>query len=146
MAGMAVGAAIDGSRPVVEYQFSDFATIAFNQLVNHAATIYWRTGKSCPIVIRLPVGSTPGGGPYHCQMPEAWLTHHPGLVVVAPSTVVDAYGMLRDAIRCNDPVIFLEHKYLYNHLKDAEFDARGADPTATGRGPVIFAIPAATAR
>lgn len=116
--GVAIGAAIEGARPVIEFQFADFASIAFNQLVNHAATFYWRNGKSCPITARFPIGGTPGGGPFHSQMPEAWLTNHPGLVVVAPATVADAYGMLKDAIRCNDPVIFCEHKYLYNHLKE----------------------------
>ena len=115
--GVAIGATIEGMRPVIEFQFADFASVAFNQLVNHAATFYWRNGKSCPMTARLPVGGTPGGGPFHSQMPEGWLTNHPGLVVVAPSTVADAYGMLRDSIRCNDPVIFCEHKYLYNHLK-----------------------------
>lgn len=130
MAGLAIGAAMDGARPIIEYQFADFASIAFNQLVNHAGTTFWRTGRSCPITIRLPVGGTPGGGPFHCQMPEAWLSHHPGLVVVAPATVADAYGMLKDAIACNDPVMFLEHKYLYFHL-DADVDPRRVE-----RGPL----------
>ncbi|TVR46992.1 MAG: alpha-ketoacid dehydrogenase subunit beta [Planctomycetota bacterium] len=116
--GVAIGAALEGARPVIEFQFADFASIAFNQLVNHAGAFYWRNGRPCPITARFPVGGTPGGGPYHSQMPEAWLTNHPGLVVVAPSTVADAYGMLKDSIRCNDPVIFCEHKYLYNHLKE----------------------------
>jgi pyruvate/2-oxoglutarate/acetoin dehydrogenase E1 component len=118
MAGVAVGAALEGARPVIEFQFADFASIAFNQMVNHAATYYWRTGRSIPAVFRLPAGGTPGGGPYHCQMPEAWLCHHPGLVVLAPATVGDAYGMLRDAISGNDPVAFCEHKFLYNHLRE----------------------------
>jgi pyruvate dehydrogenase E1 component beta subunit/2-oxoisovalerate dehydrogenase E1 component beta subunit len=118
IAGVAIGSAIEGARPVIEFQFADFASVAFNQLVNHAATTYWRTGRPCPLTARFPVGGTPGGGPFHSQMPEAWLTHHPGLVVVAPATVADAYGMLRDAIRADDPVMVLEHKYLYNHLKE----------------------------
>jgi pyruvate dehydrogenase E1 component beta subunit/2-oxoisovalerate dehydrogenase E1 component beta subunit len=118
IAGVAVGAALDGMRPVVEFQFADFASIAFNQLVNNAGTTYWRTGSTCPLVARLPVGGTRGSGPFHCQMPEAWISHHPGLVVVAPATVADAYWMLRDAIALDDPVIFCEHKYLYSHLKD----------------------------
>lgn len=117
MAGVAIGAALEGARPVIEFQFADFASIAFNQIVNHLATYYWRTGIPCPAVLRLPGGGTPGGGPFHCQMPEAWLTHHPGLVVVAPATVADAYWMLRDSIACPDPVLYLEHKFLYNHLK-----------------------------
>ena len=72
IAGIAVGAATDGMRPVIEYQFADFASIGFNQLVTHAATTFWRTGRSCPLVARLPVGGTRGSGPFHCQMPEAW--------------------------------------------------------------------------
>jgi acetoin:2,6-dichlorophenolindophenol oxidoreductase subunit beta len=124
IAGVAVGAAIDGARPVIEYQFADFATIGFNQLVNQAATTYWRTGRPCPLVARLPVGGTRGSGPFHCQMTEAWLSHHPGLIVVAPATVADAYWMLRDAIACDDPVIFCEHKYLYSHLKDTSDPAQ----------------------
>ncbi len=135
IAGMAVGAALDGARPVIEFQFADFASVAFNQLVNQAATTFWRTGRACPLVARLPVGGTPGGGPFHCQMPEAWLSHHPGLVVVAPATVADAYFMLRDAIACKDPVVFLEHKYLYYHL-EAEFDPRTAEHPGLGRAVV----------
>jgi pyruvate/2-oxoglutarate/acetoin dehydrogenase E1 component len=135
MAGLAIGAAMDGARPIIEYQFADFASIAFNQLVNHAGTTFWRTGRPCPITIRLPVGGTPGGGPFHCQMPEGWLTHHPGLVVVAPATVADAYFMLKDAVACRDPVCFLEHKYLYYHL-DSEFDPGTAEHPGLGRAVV----------
>ena len=118
IAGVAIGAAMAGARPVIEFQFADFASIAFNQLVNHAATTFWRTGKPCPLVARLPAGGTPGAGPFHCQMPEAWFGHHPGLIVLCPATVGDAYHMLVDAIACDDPVIFCEHKNLYNKLKD----------------------------
>ena len=135
IAGLAIGAAMEGARPVVEFQFGDFATIAFNQFVNHAATTYWRTGKSCPVVARLPVGGTPGGGPFHCQMPEAWLSHHPGLVVVAPATVADAYFQLKDAIACGDPVMFLEHKYLYYHL-EADFDPRRSEHLGLGKAAI----------
>jgi len=122
IAGIAIGAALDGSRPVIEFQFADFATVAFNQLVNHAGTSFWRTGRPCPLVARLPCGGTPGGGPFHSQMPESWLTHHPGLVVVAPATVADAYGMLRHALRQDEPVMFCEHKFLYERLRDPQFD------------------------
>lgn len=135
IAGIAIGAAMDGLRPVIEFQFADFASIAFNQLVNHAGTTYYRTGRPCPIVARLPVGGTPGGGPFHCQMPEAWLTHHPGLVVVAPATVADAYFMLKDALVCRDPVIFCEHKYLYYHL-ESDFDPRTAEHPGLGSAAV----------
>jgi pyruvate/2-oxoglutarate/acetoin dehydrogenase E1 component len=143
MAGIAIGAAIDGMRPVVEYQFGDFASIAFNQLVNNAAAFYWRTQRPCPLVARLPVGGTPGGGPYHCNMPEGWLSHHPGLVVVCPATVADAYFMMRDAISCDDPVIFCEHKYLYYYEK-AEFDPASAERLPLGAAAVRRAGTACT--
>jgi acetoin:2,6-dichlorophenolindophenol oxidoreductase subunit beta len=133
--GVAIGAAMEGMRPVIEFQFADFASIAFNQFVNHAATMYWRTGKPCPFVARLPMGGTPGGGPFHCQMPETWLSYHPGLVVVAPATVSDAYFMLKDSVACNDPVMFCEHKYLYYHLK-AEFDKTRAEHLPLGMAAV----------
>lgn len=128
IAGFGVGAALDGARPILEFQFADFATVAFNQLVNHAGTAYWRTGRSCPLTVRLPVGGTPGGGPFHSQMPEAWFTHHPGLVVVAPATVADAYAMLRQSVAANDPVLFCEHKFLYERLRDASFDPTASQP------------------
>ena len=115
--GMAVGAAIEGMRPIVEMQFADFSTCGFNQIVNHAATLYYRTGIPCPIVVRLPSGGTSGGGPFHSQSMEALYAHYPGLVVMTPATVEDAYSMLLDAVALDDPVIFCEHKFLYYHLK-----------------------------
>ncbi len=115
--GMAVGAAIEGMRPIVEMQFADFSTCGFNQIVNHAATLYYRTGVPCPIVVRLPSGGTAGGGPFHSQSMEALYAHYPGLVVMTPATVEDAYSMLLDAVALDDPVIFCEHKFLYYHLK-----------------------------
>jgi pyruvate/2-oxoglutarate/acetoin dehydrogenase E1 component len=117
MLGMAVGAAIDGMRPIVEMQFADFSSIAFNQIVNQAATHYWRTGVPCPLVVRLPSGGTSGSGPFHSQNVESLYAHYPGLVVLTPATVGDAYWMLLEAITLNDPVIFCEHKFLYYHLK-----------------------------
>jgi len=115
--GMAVGAAIEGMRPIVEMQFADFSTCGFNQIVNHAATLYYRTGVPCPIVVRLPSGGTSGGGPFHSQSMEALYAHYPGLVVMTPATVEDAYSMLLQAVALDDPVIFCEHKFLYYHLK-----------------------------
>ena len=115
--GVAVGAAIEGMRPVVEMQFADFSTCGFNQIVNQAATLFYRTGVSCPIVVRLPSGGTPGSGPFHSQSMEALYAHYPGLVVMTPGTVEDAYSMLIEAVAIDDPVIFCEHKFLYNHLK-----------------------------
>ena len=115
--GLAVGAAIEGMRPIVEMQFADFSTVAFNQIVNQAATLYWRTNVPCPVTIRLPSGGTLGGGPFHSQSMEAIYAHYPGLIVMTPATVEDAYTMLLDAVAIDDPVVFCEHKYLYYHLK-----------------------------
>src|SRR5438105_6696651 len=117
MIGLAVGAAISGMRPIIEMQFADFSTVGFNQIVNQAATLHWRTKVPCPITIRLPSGGTLGGGPFHSQSLEAIYAHYPGLVVMTPATVEDAYSMLLDAVAIDDPVIFCEHKYLYYHLK-----------------------------
>lgn len=115
--GAAVGAAIEGLRPIVEIQFADFSTPGFNQIVNQAATLFWRTGVPCPITIRLPSGGTSGSGPFHSQMMEGLYSHYPGLVVMTPATVEDAYSMLLEAVALDDPVIFCEHKLLYYHLK-----------------------------
>ena len=115
--GLAVGAAIEGMRPIIEMQFADFSSVAFSQIVNQAATHYWRTRVPCPIVIRLPSGGTSGGGPFHSQSMEAIYAHYPGLVVMTPATVEDAYQMLLEAVAIDDPVIFCEHKLLYYHLK-----------------------------
>ncbi len=115
--GSAVGAAIEGMRPIIEMQYADFSTVGFNQVVNHAATLFWRTGVPCPITVRLPSGGTAGGGPFHSQSMEALYALFPGVVVMTPATVEDAYSMLLEAVNIDDPVIFCEHKYLYYHLK-----------------------------
>ena len=115
--GLAVGAAIEGMRPIIEMQFADFSTVGFNQIVNQAATLFWRTNVSCPITVRLPFGGTSGGGPFHSQCLEAIYAHYPGLVVLTPATVEDAYSMLLEAVALDDPVVFCEHKFLYYHLK-----------------------------
>jgi pyruvate/2-oxoglutarate/acetoin dehydrogenase E1 component len=117
MLGAAVGAAIEGMRPIIEIQFADFSSVAFNQIVNQAATLFWRTQVPCPITIRLPSGGTSGSGPFHSQTMESIYAHYPGLVVLAPATVEDAYSMLLEAVAINDPVLFCEHKLLYYHLK-----------------------------
>jgi acetoin:2,6-dichlorophenolindophenol oxidoreductase subunit beta len=117
MMGLAVGAAIGGMRPIIEMQFADFSTAGFNQIVNQAATLHWRTTVPCPITVRLPCGGTSGSGPFHSQSMEAIYAHYPGLVVMTPATVEDAYSMLLEAVAIDDPVIFCEHKYLYYHLK-----------------------------
>ena len=115
--GSAIGAAIEGLRPIIEMQFADFSTAGFNQIVNHAATLNWRTSVPCPITVRLPSGGTAGAGPFHSQSMEALYAHYPGLIVMTPATVEDAYSMLLEAVAIDDPVIFCEHKYLYYHLK-----------------------------
>lgn len=117
MVGLAVGAAIEGARPILEMQFADFSSVGFNQIVNQAGTLFWRTNTPCPITIRLPSGGTAGSGPFHSQSMESIYAHYPGLVIVTPATVEDAYWMLLDGVELNDPVIFCEHKFLYYHLK-----------------------------
>lgn len=117
MVGLAIGAAVEGMRPIVEMQFADFSTCGFNQIVNQAATLHYRTGTTCPIVVRLPSGGTPGSGPFHSQSMEAIYAHYPGIIVMTPATVEDAYTMLLEAIALDDPVVFCEHKFLYYHLK-----------------------------
>src|SRR3954467_9528188 len=132
MVGTAIGAAMQGMRPIVEMQFADFSSVAFNQILNNAGTQYWRTQVPCPITVRLPSGGTKGSGPFHSQSMEAMYAHYPGLVVVTPATVEDAYSMLIEAVSIDDPVIFCEHKYLYYHLK-AESLPSEALPTGKAR-------------
>ncbi len=117
--GVSIGAALRGYRPVAEMQFADFISCAFDQIVNQAATLRYRYGgrASVPIVIRAPSGGNVGGGLYHSQNPEAWFIHRPGLKVVAPSTAYDAKGLLKAAIRDDNPVVYFEHKYLYRRAK-----------------------------
>ena len=109
--------AIVGMRPVCEMQFADFVACAFDQLVNVAGKLHWRAGLAAPIVVRLPCGGGVSGGPYHSQNPEAWFMHAPGLKVFAPSSAHDAKGLLLAAIADPNPVIFLEHKYLYRRVR-----------------------------
>lgn len=115
--GTSVGAALAGLRPVCEVQFADFVATGFDQLVNVAGKMHWRTGLAVPMVLRLPSGGGFAGGPFHSQNPEAWFMHAPGLKVLAPSTPADAKGMLAAAIRDENPVCFLEHKHLYRRIK-----------------------------
>jgi pyruvate/2-oxoglutarate/acetoin dehydrogenase E1 component len=115
--GSAVGAAIEGLRPVCEMQFADFISCGFDQLVNVAAKLHYRQGIAVPMVVRLPSGGGFSGGPFHSQNPEAWFLQVPGLKVVAPATAEDAKGLLVSAIRDPNPVCYLEHKGLYRHIK-----------------------------
>jgi 2-oxoisovalerate dehydrogenase E1 component beta subunit len=115
--GTSVGAALAGLRPVCEVQFADFVATGFDQLVNVAGKMHYRTGLAVPMVLRLPSGGGFAGGPFHSQNPEAWFMHAPGLKVLAPSTPADAKGMLSAAIRDPNPVCFLEHKHLYRRIK-----------------------------
>jgi len=117
--GISIGAALRGYRPVAEMQFADFISCGFDQITNQAATLRYRYGgrQTVPIVVRAPSGGNVGGGLYHSQNPEAWFVHRPGLKVVAPSTAFDAKGLLKAAIRDDNPVIYFEHKFLYRRAK-----------------------------
>ena len=114
-AGVAVGAALTGMRPIFEFQFSDFATLAMEQIVNQAAKMRFMLGGevSVPVVMRFPAGSGTGAAAQHSQSLEAWLGHVPGLKVVQPATPHDAKGLLLAAIADPDPVMIFEHKLLY---------------------------------
>ena len=116
--GMASGMALMGLRPVVEMQFADFISTAFDSIVQFASSAHYRWGGAVPIVIRAPSDGGLRSGPFHSQNPEAWFVHVPGLKVVAPATPADAKGLLIAAIRDNNPVIYFESKMLYRSLKD----------------------------
>ncbi len=116
--GASIGASLMGLRPVAEMQFADFITCGFDQIVNFAAKCRYRWNAPVPIVVRAPSGGGIHGGPFHSQNPEAWFVHTPGLKVVQPSTAYDAKGLIKSAIRDNDPVIFFEHKALYRRIKE----------------------------
>ena len=116
--GGAIGAAMRGMRPIAEMQFIDFISRAFDLLTNFAAKNRYRTGVGVPMVVRGPCGGGVHGGPFHSQNPEMYFVKTPGLKVVAPATAYDAKGLLKAAIRDDDPVLFLEHKFLYRRVKD----------------------------
>ena len=116
--GVAVGAALAGMRPIAEMQFADFITSGFSQIVTNAATTHYRYGIPVPMVVRAPSGGGIHGGAFHSKNPEAWFVHQPGLKVVAPATVRDAKGLLKAAVRDDNPVIFFENKFLYRRIKD----------------------------
>ena len=116
--GAAFGAALTGMRPVAEFQFMDFIGCAFNQIVNMVAKSHYRWGAPAPLVLRGPCGGGVHGGPFHSQNPEMHFVHTPGMKVVAPATPSDAKGLIKSAIRDNNPVLFLEHKFLYRRIKE----------------------------
>ena len=135
--GAAIGAAWMGERPVVELQFADFVTCPFDVIVTVAAKTHWRSGQPIPLVIRMPTGGGVRGGPFHAGSPEGWFVGQPGLKVVCPGTVGDAYGLLRAAIDDPDPVLVFEHKGLYRRL-------RGPRPARGSRTPLCVADVART--
>jgi 2-oxoisovalerate dehydrogenase E1 component beta subunit len=116
--GAAIGAALMGMRPVAEMQFADFISCGFDQITNFAAKCRYRWGAAVPLVIRGPSGGGIHGGPFHSQNPEMYFVHTPGLKVVCPSTAYDAKGLIKSAIRDNDPVLYFEHKFLYRRIKE----------------------------
>jgi 2-oxoisovalerate dehydrogenase E1 component len=115
--GAALGLALEGFRPMVEMQFGDFISCGFNQIVNNLAKTHYRWGAGLPVVIRVPIGGGTGAGPFHSQNPEAWFTHVAGLKVVAPASPADAKGLLIAAFADGNPVLYLEHKFLYRSAK-----------------------------
>ncbi len=131
--GAACGAAWMGERPVVELQFADFVACPFDMIVTVAAKTHWRSGIAMPLVIRMPSGAGVRGGPYHSQSPEGLFVGEPGLKVVCPGTVEDAYGLLRSAIDDPDPVLFFEHKALYRRLKATRPEAGARTPLGRAR-------------
>ena len=116
--GSAIGASYMGMRPVCEIQFIDFIASCFDMLTNFAATSRYRNGAGVPIVVRGPCGGGVSGGPFHSLNPEAFFLNTPGLKMVEPSTAYDAKGLLKAAIRDDDPVLYFEHKFLYRRIKD----------------------------
>lgn len=149
--GAAIGASYMGLRPIVEMQFIDFISCAFDQITSFAAKSRYRWGAGVPIVIRGPSGGGVHGGPFHSQNPEMHYVHTPGLKVVAPSTPYDAKGLIKAAIRDEDPVIYLEHKFLYRRIKEelpegdyvvplgkAVIRRQGRDLTAITYGAMVY--------
>ncbi|MEA2584745.1 MAG: 2-oxoisovalerate dehydrogenase component beta subunit, partial [Thermomicrobiales bacterium] len=135
--GSAIGMALNGLRPIAEIQFLDFIHPAMDQIMNEAARLRYRSNNdfSCPLVIRVPFGGGVHGALYHSQSIEAVFVHTPGLKVVVPSTPADAKGLLRAAIRDDDPVLFLEHKKLYRSIKGPVPD--GAHEVPLGQARIV---------
>ena len=149
--GAASGAALMGMRPIAEMQFIDFITCAYDMLVNFSATSRYRVGSSCPLVVRGPAGAGVHGGPFHSLSPEAMFLNRPGIKIVSPGTAYDAKGLLKAAIRDDDPVLYIEHKFLYRRIKEdlpaedyvvpigkAKLRRRGKDLTIITWGAMIY--------
>ena len=135
--GAALGLALEGYRPMVEMQFGDFISCGFNQIVNNLAKTHYRWGAGVPVVIRVPIGGGTGAGPFHSQNVEAWFTQVAGLKVVAPATPADAKGLLLAAFEDGNPVLFLEHKWLYRSTRGPVQE--GWAPVPIGRGHIARA-------
>lgn len=133
MVGAAIGASLMGLRPVAEMQFIDFISCAFDQLTNFAAKSRYRWSHGVPIVVRGPCGGGVRGGPFHSQNPEAYFFHTPGLKIVEPATPSDAKGLIKAAIRDDDPVLFFEHKFLYRRIKEDVADGDWVVPIGKAR-------------
>lgn len=156
--GAASGAALMGMRPIAEMQFIDFITCAYDMLVNFTATNRYLYGRACPIVVRGPAGAGVHGGPFHSLSPEAMFMNRPGLKIVSPGTAYDAKGLLKSAIRDDDPVLFIEHKFLYRRIKEdlpdedytvpigkAKVRRKGKDITIITWGAMIYVADEAAA-
>ncbi|MBK4720861.1 alpha-ketoacid dehydrogenase subunit beta [Azospirillum sp. YIM DDC1] len=159
LVGAAVGAALTGMKPVVEIMFMDFVTLAMDAVVNQAAKARFMFGGQCsvPMVLRTPHGGGLNAGPQHSQCLEAWFAHIPGLRVVCPATVADAYSLLRAAIEAPDPVVVVENKALYalqgdidvnapREVGKARIDRAGRDATIVTYGATLYAARAAADR
>jgi 2-oxoisovalerate dehydrogenase E1 component beta subunit len=131
--GAAIGAAMMGLKPVVEFQFIDFMANAFDMIVNFAATNHYRWGQKVPMVMRGPSGGRVSGSAFHSANPEGYYHRAPGLKIVYPSSVEDAYGLMRASIRDPNPVLFFEHKYLYRRIKGTLPEALETIPLGRAR-------------
>ena len=133
--GLAAGAALMGLRPVVEYQFADFISAAFDQIINVCARHHYRTGNPMPMTLRAPFGARLRAGPTHSQSVESYFAHVPGLKIVMPGTPEDAAGLLISSIRDNNPVLYLESKYLYRRLRTS--GPLSLEPIPLGQAKVV---------
>jgi acetoin:2,6-dichlorophenolindophenol oxidoreductase subunit beta len=133
--GLAAGAALVGLRPVVEFQFADFISCAFDPIINVLARHYWRNGDPMPVTLRAPFGGRLRAGPTHSQSVESYFAHVPGIKIVMPGTPEDAAGLLVSSIRDNNPVLYLENKYLYRRLRTSA--PLSLEPIPLGRAKVV---------